>query len=176
MRKGIKILSSLLLVVAVLTLVGCAAKREDLKFNDTKGSLVFSVKEDGNYKISKNPKDLRNTREQGVLIGKDFKISIEFDDSFGYFFDGDFNKLKEKRRNDYDDFKEVTYSDMKGIQYFYSGYMCYNVIFPIEGNKDYTLVLSVYGAEDNEKAAKEAIKNEEVLDVLNHISNVKVKK
>ena len=108
------------LAIAVLFVTGCEPKREALKFDGEEGSLVFNVKADGGYKISTDSKDLRNSREQGVLIGKDFKISIEFDDTFGYFFEGNFNKLKEKRK-DNDDFKEVEYSGIKGIQYFYGG-------------------------------------------------------
>ena len=173
LKKGF--IGLFVLAIAVLFVTGCEPKREALKFDGEEGSLVFNVKADGGYKISTDSKDLRNSREQGVLIGKDFKISIEFDDTFGYFFDGDFNKLKEKRK-DNDDFKEVEYSGIKGIQYFYGGYNSYTIYLPIEGDKDHVLVLSVYGKEDKEKAAKEAITNEEVLDVLNHITDIKGKK
>ena len=163
------------IAIAVLFVTGCEPKREALKFDGEEGSLIFNVKADGGYKLSTDKKDFRNTREQGMLIGKDFKISIEFDDTFGYFFDGDFNKLKEKRK-DNQDYKEVEYSGIKGIQYFYGGYNSYTIYLPIEGNKEYVLVLSVYGKEDKEKAAKEAIANEEVIDVLNHITEIKAKK
>lgn len=176
MKKYVKYFSVLLLVVigcAVLT--GCAPKREELVFKGKEGTITFNVKQDGNYKISTKKEDLRTSREQGTLIGKDFKIGIELNDTYSYFFDSDFKKLKEARK-DYADYKEVTYGDYKGIQYFYAGYMCYNILLPIEGSKEYFLELSVYGKEDNEKAAKEAIKNEEVLDVLNNIKEIKVSK
>lgn len=176
MKKSLKFISIVLVaVIGMLIITGCAPKRKELKFKGEEGSITFNVKEDSGYKISTNSDDLRTSREQGVLIGKDFKIGIEFNDDLDYFFDGDFNKLKDARK-DRDDYKEVTYGDYKGIQYFYGGYMCYNVILKIEGSKDYFLELSVYGAEDNEKAAKEAIKNEEVLDVLNNITEITAKK
>lgn len=166
----------LFLVVAALVLfTGCEPKREAIKFDGEEGTLTFNVKADGGYKLSTNEKDFRNSREQGMLIGKDFKISIEFDDNFNYFFDSDFNKLKEKRK-DNEDYKEVEYSGIKGIQYFYGGYNSYTIYLPVEGDKEHVLVLSVYGKEDKEAAAKEAIENEEVQDVLNHISDIAGKK
>lgn len=161
--------------IAILFVTGCEPKREALKFDGEEGSLVFNVKEDGGYKLSTDKKDFRNTREQGILIGKDFKISIEFDDTYKYFFDSDFNKLKEKRK-DNQDFKEVEYSGIKGIQYFYGGYNSYTIYLPVEGDDEHVLVLSVYGKEDKEKSAKEAIANEEVIDVLNNITEIKGKK
>lgn len=174
--KKLRNLIAILLVVCVASLMtGCGEKREELKFKGEEGSITFNVKQDGNYKISTDKKDLRTSREQGALVGKDFKIGIEFDDDFNYFFDSDFNKIKEKRKSN-DDYKEVTYGDIKGIQYFYGGYNCYNVILPCGDSKEYFLTLSVYGAKDTEEAAKEAIKSEEVQDVLNHITSIEAKK
>ena len=176
MKKYVKYFSMLiLLVVGCIILAGCAPKREEVKFKGEDGTIVFNVKEEGNYKISTDKKDLRTSREQAALVGKDFKIGIEFNDTYSYFFNSDFKKLKEARK-DYSEYKEVTYSNIKGIQYFYPGYMCYNILLPIEGTKEYYLELSVYGKEDNEKSAKEAIKNEEVLDVLNNITELKAVK
>ena len=175
--KNIKrIFSILLLVVFTFTLLtGCEPKRENIEFNGDEGSITFQLKQNGNYKISTDSKDFRTSREQAVLLGKNFRIGIEFDDDFGYFFKGDFDKLKETKK-DSTDYKEVTYSDIKGIQYFYSSYMRYNIILPIKDNKKYYVVLTVYGKEDNEKSAKEAINNEEVIDILNHISKITAKK
>ena len=173
MKKYFKLLVVILLcAVAVPVLTGCEPKRVDKTFKGEEGTITFSVKEDSGCKISTKKEDLRNSAEQGVLICKDFKIGIEFNDNFNYFFDSDFNKLKAKRK-DYDDYKEVTYGDYKGIQYFYGGYMRYDINFPIEGSKEHYLILSVYGKEDNEKSAKAAIKNEEAIDVLNHITSFK---
>ena len=59
-------------------------KRKELKFKGEEGTIVFNVKEDTNYKISTDKKDLRTSREQAALVGKDFKIGIEFNDDFGY--------------------------------------------------------------------------------------------
>lgn len=166
---------SLFIIITLSFLTGCAPKREEIKFEGDEGSISFNLKQEGKYKISTKKEDLRTSREQAAILGDGFKIGIEFDDDFGYFFKGDFKQLKEKRKNN-NDYKEVTYSEMNGIQYFYPGYMCYNVILPIEGSKDYYLVLTVYGKEDTEKSAKEAIKNEELLDILNHITAVSAKK
>ena len=172
MKTFIKIFSlAALMISGILVMTGCEPKREEISFKGEEGSITFNLKQDQNYKISTNSDDFRTSREQAVLIGKDFKIGIEFDNDLDYFFKGDFNKLKEARKNN-TDYKEITYSDIKGIQYFYGSYMRYNVILPIKDSDKYYLVLTVYGKEDNEKSAKEAIKNEEVLDVLNHIIKI----
>lgn len=170
MKKVVKLFAILLVtVIAIPVITGCEPKRKDVKFNGEEGTITFSVKENENYKISTKDKDLRTSREQGVLIADNFKIGIEFDDNFEYFFNSDFNKLKEARK-DYDEYKEVTYSGIKGIQYFYGSYNCYNILLPVKGDKEHFLVLSVYGKKDTEKAAKEAIKLDEVKDVLDHIT------
>lgn len=171
MKKFLKVFSIVLLAALILT--GCE-KRKEVKFDGEEGTITFNVKEDSGCKISTDKEDLRTSREQGSLVCKDFKIGIEFNDDLDYFFDGDFNKLKEKRK-DYEDYKEVTYGKFKGIQYFYHGYMCHDILMPIEGSKKYFLSLSVYGMEDNEKSAKAAIKNEEVIDTLNNIVSISTK-
>ena len=170
-----KIFVILLLVVTIPLLTGCGEKREELKFKGKKGTIVFNVKKDSGYKISTNRDDLRTTKEQAVLIGKNFKIGIEFNDDFGYFFKGDFKKVKDKRKVN-TDYKEVTYSDIKGIQYYYGGYTRYEIVLPIENSKKYYLSLNVYGKKEDEKSSKKAINSEEVQDVLNHIISIKVSK
>ena len=168
---------ALLLVVAVIPFIttGCEPKREELKFEGKEGTIVFNVKADGGYKISTDKEDLRTSREQAALVGKNFKIGIEFNDDFGYFFKGDWDALKAKRK-DNDQYKEVTYGDLKGIQYFYGSYMYYEVILPCGDSKEYNLILTVRGNEDNEKSAKAAIENEEVQDILSHITEIKAAK
>ena len=171
-----KIIASLLLIILILPIVtGCETKRKELKYIGDEGTITFNVKEKSDIKISLNKKNFRTTREQGILIGKDFKIGIEFSDDFKYFFDGNFEKLKDARK-DNNDYKEVTYSGIDGIQYFYDGYNRYNVILMIKDSKKYYVVLSIYGNQDTEKSAKEAIYSEEVLDVLNNITNLKLSK
>ena len=170
MKNLLKISTILLIVVAaVVLLTGCGPKKEVLTFDGKEGKISFSVKADGNYRISTEKDDLRTSREQGALIGNDFKIGIEFCDDYKYFFDSDLEKLKEKRK-DYDDYKEVTYGGIDGVQYFYGGYMCYDIILPVANNEKYYLNLTVYGNEDNEASAKAAIANQDVLDILNSIT------
>lgn len=172
MKKHFKFFAALSLVlVATVVLTGCE-KRTDLTFKGEEGTITFSVKESSECKISTDDKDLRTSREQGSLVCKNFKIGIEFDDDYEYFFDSSFDKLKEARK-DYDDYKVVTYSDKKAVQYFYGSYNEYEILIPVENNKKYLLRLNVYGKEDKEQAAKTAIKSEEVQDVLNNIKEFK---
>ncbi len=160
-------ISAILIFTAVL-LTGCGVKKEELTFDGEEGKITFSVKVDNNGRISTNKEDLRTSREQGVLITNDYKIGIEFCDDYKYFFDSNLDKMKESRK-DYEDYKEVTYGGVEGVQYFYGSYMCYEVLLPVSNNEKYYLELSVYGNEDNEESAKAAIANQDVLDVLNSI-------
>ncbi len=175
MKKGKMIIFTLLMtLVTTLFVTGCANKKEELVFDSKEGSFTLSVDHSAGYKISTDSKDFRSSREQAMLIGKDFSIGIEFNDDLDYFFEGDFEKLK-KTRVEENKATEVTYSNIKGIQYFYDGYMNYNVILPIEGSNKYTLNLSVYGKDETKEAAKEAIESKEVVDILNNIKDIKLK-
>ena len=175
MKRHFNFIAVLVMVIAIGFLTGCGEKRTELKFEGEEGTIVFNVKEKAGYKLSTKADDFKTGRDQAVLIGKDFTIGIEFDADFGYFYDGDFAMIKDSRKN-YDDYKEVTYSDIKGIQYFYDSYNRYNVILPCGDSKEYVLTLYIYGSKDTEKSAKEAIKSEELLDVLNNITTIKAAK
>ncbi len=172
MKNIIKVLILTIIIVPILSV--CSLGRKDITFNGDEGKIVFSVKKDGKYKLSTNKNDFRTTREQAVILGDGYKIGIEFDDDFDYFYKGDFNAVK-KAKKKYDEYKEVKYSNLKGIQYFYIGYMRYEIIIPIKDNKKTYLVLTVNGKKNDEKSAKEAIENQDVQDILNHIKEVKVK-
>lgn len=172
MKKIVKLISILTIAVCLVSsLTGCGSKKkkEQLTFDGKEGKITFSVEQGKNYRISTDKADLRTSREQGALVGDDFKIGIEFCDDYKYFFDSSLDKLKEKRK-DYDDYKEVTYGGVQGVQYFYGGYMCYNIILPVANNDKYYLELSVYGKEDKEESAKEAIANKELLEILDSIT------
>ena len=54
--------------------------------------------------------------------------------------------------------------------------MYYEILLPCGDSKEYNLILTVRGNEDNEKSAKAAIENEEVIDILNHITSITSKK
>ena len=171
MKRIIRLVSVLLiliLTVTALTACGKKEKKEILTFDGEEGKISFSVKEGSGYKISTNKDDLRSSREQGVLIGNGFKIGIEFCDDYKYFFNSSLDKLKEARK-DYTDYKEINYGGVDGVQYFYGGYNRYEVILPVANNEKYYLDLTIYGSEDKEEAAKAAIANQEVLDILNSI-------
>ena len=167
--KGLKTISILLIVVlALIVLTGCSPKTEVLTFDGEEGKISFTVKADSGYRISDNKDDLRTSREQGALVGNDFKIGIEFCDDYEYFFESNLDKLKEARQ-DYDEYKVVTYNGVEGVQYFYGGYNCYDIMLPVANNSKYYLALTVYGTEDKQEAAKAAIENQDLLDILNSI-------
>ena len=98
MKKGKMIIFTLLMtLVMTLFVTGCANKKEELVFDSKEGSFTLSVDHSAGYKISTDSKDFRSSREQAMLIGKDFSIGIEFNDDLDYFFEGDFEKLKKTR-------------------------------------------------------------------------------
>lgn len=169
MKTTLKIGTLLLIMaLAIVVLTGCGVKKEELIFDGEEGKITFSVKTDSNPRISTDKEDLRTSREQGALVTDNYKIGIEFCDDYNYFFDSNLDKLKEARK-DYDEYKEVKYGGVEGVQYFSGGYMCYEIILPVQNNDKYYLNLSVYGNEDNEASAKEAISSQDVIDVLNSI-------
>ena len=169
--KSHNLIKGLVIILTIVLLTGCSEKRTELKFEGDEGTVVFNVKDRSGYKISTNKDDFRTSKEQAVLIGNGFKIGIEFDDGFSYFYDGDFNKLKEEKKNS-PDYLEVTYGSFSGIQYFYNNYNRYNVVLLVKNSNKYMLNLYVYGAFDEESSAKTAIKNAEVLDILNNIKTI----
>lgn len=169
MKNLLKLFIFIVIVsAAALLLAGCGTKKEELTFDGEEGKITFTVNANSGYRISSEKEDLRTSREQGALVGNDFKISIEFCDDYNYFFESNLDKLKEARK-DYDEYKEVNYGGVDGVQYFYGGYNCYEVMLPVANNDKYYLALSIYGKEDNEESAKAAITNTEVLDILNSI-------
>ena len=172
--KKFKTIAIVALMVLIIPFITACDKRQEVKFDGEEGTVTFAPKESYGCKLSTNKEDFRNSREQGMVICNNFKVSIEFDD-ISYFFPKGFSQYKEKRKADYKDLKEITYSGIKTVQYFYGGYNDYEVTFPVEGNDKYVLHLSVYGNKDTEKAAKDAINSEEVQDFLNNISGIAVK-
>ena len=178
MKKFLKVVFVVMILLATMVLLtGCGSedkdgkdsvKKEELTFDGEEGTITFKVPAGKGYKISTDDEDLRTSREQGALVGKEFKIGIEFCDDYNYFFDSDLEKMKEARQ-DYDDYKEVKYGGVEGVQYFYGGYMCYDIMLPVENNEKYYLALTVYGPEDNEESAKKAIANKELLEILDSI-------
>ena len=170
MKKVLKVFAVMVIaLMAILSLTACGEKKDQITFDGKEGKITFSVKKGSNYRISTDKKDLRTSREQGALVGDNFKIGIEFCDDYKYFFDSSFDKMKEKKK-DNQDYKEVTYGGVQGLQYFYGGYICYDVLLPVKNNEKYYLILTVYGKEDNEQSAKDAINNKEVQDILNSIT------
>ena len=171
MKRSLKILSIILILAfAVVLLTGCGKeKKEALTFDGEEGKITFQVKAGSGYKISTNKDDFRTSRAQGVLIANDFKIEIEFVDDYEYFFESNLDKMKEARK-DYDDYKDVTYNGVAGLQYFSSGYNRYEIMLPVANNAKYYLNLSVSGMEDKEESAKAAIANQEVIDILNSMT------
>lgn len=167
MNKKIKLFSLILLISICIPLLSGCGIREKLTYKGKEGTITFNVLKD-KYKLSTNEDDFRTSKEQAILIADDFKIGIEFNSDFEYFYNSDFNEVK-KLGKEYKEYNEVTYSEVKGIQYFYSGYMRYDVLLPIKESKKHFLVLTVYGKKDDAKSAKKAIKSDEVRDVLEHM-------
>lgn len=156
-------------LMAMLSLTACGEKKDQLTFDGKEGKITFSVKKGSDYRISTDKKDLRTSREQGALVGNNFKIGIEFCDDYKYFFDSSLDKMKDKKKGN-TDYKEVKYAGVDGVQYFYGGYNCYEVLLPVKNNEKYYLILTIYGKEDNEQSAKDAINNKELTDILDSIT------
>ena len=73
--------------ILICNIIRYLNKKDQITFDGKEGKITFSVKKGSNYRISTDKKDLRTSREQGALVGDNFKIGIEFCDDYKYFFD-----------------------------------------------------------------------------------------
>jgi len=166
----------LLLLVATILLTGCLVKRKAITITKDNIKADFHVKDSNNYKLSTDIKDFRSSREDGVINAKDFMIGIDISDEISYTeFKGDFNKLKKAYQKE-EDFKEVTYSGLKGFQRYNISYIRYEVYLPIKNDNTKVLIVNIYSNANKDEITKELYQGEEIKDILNHISVSTIKK
>ena len=170
MKKAIKIIGVLLVIILVVLFITRFVARKKLKFEDETVSVIFSVKKNNDYTISQERSDLRTSREDAIILGDTFKIGIEIKDDLSLKkYSGDFEKYKEIYKEK-EEFKEVTYSGIKGFQRYYEPYIRYEVFLPIEGSNKYFVKLDIYSKENTKETAKEQLESSKVKDILNNIT------
>ena len=169
-NKTKRILFSGLLTLIVLTITtGCFEKRKTIDINDKNVDTRIKILEKIDYKVSKDIKDFKSSRESAMIITKDFKIGVEINKDMTYEqFKGSFEKLK-KSRSESTDFKEVKYSGVKGFQRYNESYMRYEVYYPIKGTNELCLQLNIYSTLNRDEETKKQYKTKEVQDILNHV-------
>ena len=155
------------IVFGVLTLTGCGKKLKTVTYNDkSKVSVSLSFEEEKGYELSESKDDLRTSLEDAVLKGDDFNIAIQVDE---YSSNKTFNDVKNiyKKNNDY---KEVTYNEMKGISFYSPSYVRYEVILNVD-NKTY-VSLHIYNKKspNKEEDVKKIYNSEEVQEILNSVT------
>ena len=110
MRKTIYIF---ILLLMTISLTGCLVKRKTITVTKDNIKVNLNVKENTNYKLSTELKDFRSSREDAVILAKDFMIGIDISDEISYTeYKGDFNKIKKQYQKE-KDFKEVSFSNIK---------------------------------------------------------------
>lgn len=168
MKKILKELVLLFVIVfGVLALTGCGKKLKTVTYNDkSKVSVSLSFEEEKGYELSESKDDLRTSLEDAVLKGDDFNIAIQVDE---YSSNKTFNDVKNiyKKNNDY---KEVTYNEMKGISFYSPSYVRYEVILNVD-NKTY-VSLHIYNKKspNKEEDVKKIYNSEEVQEILNSVT------
>ena len=169
MKKKI-IYTSLLMLLVLTTMTGCLfEKRNELKVKEENITVTFKILEKIKYTLSKELKDFKSSRECAMIITKDFKIGVEINKDMSYEkYKGSFEKLK-KARSESTEYKEVTYSGIKGFQRYNESYMRYEVYLPIKDNDEQCLQLNIYSTKNRDEATREQYKSKEVQDILNHI-------
>ena len=72
-----------ILAVSVVALTGCGKEKlETVSFKDdenTKATINLSFAEGSNYTLSTNEEDFRTSRDNAILKGDTFNITIQFD-------------------------------------------------------------------------------------------------
>lgn len=170
--KKIKTFSLLLVVLCLIPiLTGCKKKSSEITYDGEKIKINFVTKKGSNYKISTDNKDLRTSRENAIILADNFKIGIEENDdlTFPQYF-GDFEKLKADN-TDEEEYKEVTYSDIKGFEKYYGSYVRFEVYLPID--KKTILKLNIYSIDDTEESTKKVFKSDEIKELLNNMTITK---
>ena len=175
--KKFKVFAFITAIVLIIPFITACDKKVEQKIETEEGTVTFTTKESAECKASTDKDDFRHSAQDGIMICKDYKIGVEFNDWYDYYFDSDSKKLLEKRKEDHKDAKEVTYNGKKAVQFFYGGYNGYDLQFPVDENKNYYIIISVYGIKDTEEAGKAAFNNKDVQDILNSITfSIKEKK
>ena len=168
MKKILKELVLLFVIVfGVLALITWGKKLKTVTYNDkSKVSVSLSFKEEKGYELSESKVDLRTSLEDEVLKDDDFNIAIQVDE---YSSNKTFNDVKNiyKKNNDY---KEVTYNEMKGISFYSPSYVRYEVILNVD-NKTY-VSLHIYSKKspNKEEDVKKIYNSEEVQKILNSVT------
>ena len=169
MKKKV-IYTSLLMLLVLTTMTGCLfEKRNEVKVKEENITVTFKILEKIKYTLSKELKDFKSSRECAMIITKDYKIGVEINKDMSYEkYKGSFEKLK-KARSESTEYKEVTYSGIKGFQRYNESYMRYEVYLPIKDNDEQCLQLNIYSTKNRDEATREQYKSKEVQDILNHI-------
>ena len=160
-----------ILAVSVVALTGCGkGKLETVSFKDdedTKATINLSFEEGANYTLSTNEEDFRTSRNDAILKGDTFNITIQFDK----FWSGEnINNLKEERK-DNEEYEEVTYNGINGFSYYYAGYDTYKVVLPVSDTVYASLcVYSKDIMSSNQEEVKAAFDSEVVQNILNTVT------
>ena len=166
--KGI-IYTSLLMLLVVTTMTGCFEKRNNIEIKEDNITVNIKILDSIKYKLSRELKDFKSSRETAMIMTKDFNIGVEINKDMSYDkYKGSFEKLK-KGRSKSTEFKEVTYSGIKGFQRYNESYMRYEVYLPIKGTNERCLQLNVYSTANRDEATRKVYKTKEVQDLLNHV-------
>ena len=166
--KGI-IYTSLLMLLVVTTMTGCFEKRNNVEIKEENITVNIKILDSIKYTLSRELKDFKSSRETAMIMTKDFNIGVEINKDMSYDkYKGSFEKLK-KGRSKSTEFKEVTYSGIKGFQRYNESYMRYEVYFPIKGTNERCLQLNIYSTANRDEATRKQYKTKEVLDILNHV-------
>ena len=176
MKKTLKRLLIIIFLIGLTTTVtGCFEKRKEIKFTDDNITVTFKVKEDTNYKLSKDVKEFRSSREDATIFAKDFSIGIDISDEISYKeFNNDFTKLLNSYKKE-KDFKEVSVSGLKGFQKYNISYIRYEVYLPIKNDNTKNLIINIYSNANKDEVTKQIYESNEIKDIINHLS-VTVKK
>ena len=152
------------LMYGSLFLSGCGKKLSTATYTDDKNkvSISLSYPDDSKYSYSTEAKDLRTSAEEAMLMADSYKIAWDVV-SVGY--NGAFESVRQKAMEQ-DEAKGIEYNGIKGICYYYSPYVRYVVILPI--NEKCYIEFHIYPTNENhdKEHADEVFAKDEVQNIL----------
>ena len=154
--------------VSIVLFSGCVKKMKTSTYEDytNNASISLSYPEDSKCVYSTDEKDICTSTEEAVLTSDNYKIAWDIVSSS---YDGDFEKVKDKAFAK-DEGKEVEYNSIRGVSYYYSPYVRYNVCLPI--NDKCYIEFHIYSTNESHdrKHVDEVFNSEEVQNILKTVS------
>jgi len=174
MRRILLLSLVFMLALGMTVLTGCGGTKEQVmevvtyEGEKEKVRISLSYPETDQYRWSTNQEDFGTTTDNAVLIGKDFKIAIQFTD-ISQRFNSEFEVFRASRTASYESLEEVSYGGINGFTYYYEQFSAYIVQLPIPHDPTQVLTLYVYTKAGDEEGTTAIFSRDEIQQILDTV-------